>query len=448
MLLRCSQYRGIIYNIIEIGRDSVKKIAGQVLAIIVAVCSWMIFVIIMGAIAAMIWPGDQATVPIVYALFLLIVPVCLSVYCGKKFKRAYERKHGNPSPPKNIVCGKGESQSDISSIFENREKIIQYTENGNPYWIEKPLTREEYELKRNAKADFWERKFDLQSVAGIEKIPKSATRDHPCIGIKTVTGQIEYYLSMKAAQYEKSGNEEMALACYKKSNELMAVSEIQYSQNSYTKYPRYLRKLRRFEDARREEEKIHEMFPDNSKVQGGKQEYAKKRNSDINKSLKMLGGDLVHASYVGSCCAQCAKYRERVYSFNGKDKRFPKLPDWLKNETHNCGITIYPFVYGASQFYRFENGKQVKTDPISYSNRPFIDDRTKEEIDNYEKRQIRNEQKNRQKRASEDYDWLWENLPGICPKSLYAYNKIRYAKEEKFEMIKKEAKKHGRTLEE
>lgn len=92
--MRYSQYRGIIYNIIEIGRDGVKKVSGWILTIIVAVCSWIIFVMIMGVIAAMIWPGDQATVPIVYALFLLIVPVCLSVYCGSKFKRAYDRKHG------------------------------------------------------------------------------------------------------------------------------------------------------------------------------------------------------------------------------------------------------------------------------------------------------------------------------------------------------------------
>lgn len=61
---------------------------------------------------------------------------------------------------------------------------------------------------------------------------------------------------LKAEQYEMAGQVELALACYRKSNELMPLNGVSsYPKERYMRLPRYLRKLRRFDEARAEEEK-------------------------------------------------------------------------------------------------------------------------------------------------------------------------------------------------
>lgn len=75
-----------------------KKIIGWICTFLVVVCSWVPIFILMAIIAGLIWPGEETTVPILYALALLIVPVWLSIYCGIKFKKSYDKKHGNISP--------------------------------------------------------------------------------------------------------------------------------------------------------------------------------------------------------------------------------------------------------------------------------------------------------------------------------------------------------------
>lgn len=46
------------------------------------------------------------------------------------------------------------------------------------------------------------------------------------------------------------------------------------------------------------------------------------------------------------CCSECAKYRFRIYNISGRDKRFPKLPDYIKNYSWHCGLLLYPFSLG------------------------------------------------------------------------------------------------------
>lgn len=120
-----------------------------------------------------------------------------------------------------------------------------------------------------------------------------------------------------------------------------------------------------------------------------------------NTSLKdiLLNCELVQASDHNATCEICSIYQNRVYSVNGKDKRFPKLPkEFIEYGGFHpgCRHTLYPFFYfeGCVLYdYVLDEStgeyKQVRFDAIEYSNRPFIDSRTNEQIklyENYKKR--------------------------------------------------------------
>ena len=91
-----------------------------------------------------------------------------------------------------------------------------------------------------------------------------------------------------------------------------------------------------------------------------------------------LKTNLVVASYYFCCDSETAKYRGRVFCIDGKDKRFPKLTD----DVLNCKLSFSAFIYGISIF----EVHTTKADPIKFSNRPFVDDRTKTEKETYEKK--------------------------------------------------------------
>ena len=95
---------------------------------------------------------------------------------------------------------------------------------------------------------------------------------------------------------------------------------------------------------------------------------------EIVAECKYVGTDLVELVNSGPCCEKCAKYRRRIYSISGKDKRFPKFP--ADYEPHGC-MSAYPYIDGV-----MEPSFDAK-DIVRYSNRPFVDDRTEEEIKRY-----------------------------------------------------------------
>ncbi len=124
--------------------------------------------------------------------------------------------------------------------------------------------------------------------------------------------------------------------------------------------------------------------------------------------------DLVEASYEYNCSELASCYRGRIFSKTGLDNRFPKLPD----DFSNSHLQLYPFTYGVS----IARGCGGEGNEIAYSNRPFIDNRTSEEItiyqDKYNKRLLKQQNEN-------DYYWLLENLPELAPKSLGGYSRMK-----------------------
>ncbi|WP_050697558.1 structural protein [Anaeromassilibacillus senegalensis] len=335
----------------------------------------------------------------------------------------------------------------LFGFFKKRRAEKTMTYGGTTFQAPEPISNEEYQHKRQKEIDFLERKYDLSTVEGIMAIPVPKRKEQPTRGIPSVTGKIEYYLMIKGGQYEKDGQVELALACYRKANQLMPMSSTIYSYESYVRLPRYLRKLRRFEEARIEEAEIDALFGEKKHQVIEEQGWLERRNRKLFFDMRELGTDLVEATYIRCCCAECAQYRERVYSLSGQDRRFPKLPDALLYGNHDCGILLFPFIDGVSSM-QTRDGKDLHGQRIiKYSNRPFIDDRTPDELRDME--EIRQKQTDDaiRERSRTDYNWLWEFMPELCPKSFSAYRRMQKAQTENFKKIVIEAKKHGRNIE-
>lgn len=149
---------------------------------------------------------------------------------------------------------------------------------------------------------------------------------------------------------------------------------------------------------------------------------------------------LIIMSYASACSAEEAKYRGRVFSLDGQDKRYPYLSD----EVLRCNLACHPFIHGVTSTYDCY-GK--KYDPIKFSNRPFIDDRTSEERYNYDR--LMQDKKKKDDSLSEylknkkDYEWICKNLPELAPKTQRGYTRMRNNGSEKFLAIQERAKNMG-----
>ncbi len=145
--------------------------------------------------------------------------------------------------------------------------------------------------------------------------------------------------------------------------------------------------------------------------------------------------DLVEVSKNNRICGECAKYQGRIYSLSGKDKRYPKFPEYLQvTKGAHCGLQIYPFDE------EFSRAVYVEGDPIQTSNRPFVDDRTPEQVelyDNYIKEQQRKEN------ARLEYEQIVEKLPDIAPKSLGGYSKMKNNKSANYLKLVEKAAEAG-----
>ena len=152
-----------------------------------------------------------------------------------------------------------------------------------------------------------------------------------------------------------------------------------------------------------------------------------------------LETDLVEMSEHHPTCGECAKYQGRVYSLSGKSKKFPKIPQIIIEEGHickECRHAFYPYLDG----YSLPNREDI----VAYSNSPFVDNRTPEEIAEYDARQKKIHDK---KRDEEEYKRICEKLPETAPKSLGGYRRMKNAKSANYLKLVEECKKLGIKIE-
>lgn len=154
----------------------------------------------------------------------------------------------------------------------------------------------------------------------------------------------------------------------------------------------------------------------------------------IVRSANQLDTDLVEMSEHYCTCGECAKYQGRVYSLSGKSRKFPKIPQVVidKGYIHkDCRHEFYPFIDGISTPNYHKN-------IVSYSNSPFTDNRSSEEITEYETEQKKINDKIRDEK---EYRKICEKLPTLAPKSLGGYRKMKISKSKNYLKLVEECKK-------
>lgn len=160
-------------------------------------------------------------------------------------------------------------------------------------------------------------------------------------------------------------------------------------------------------------------------------------NAKQKKLAKKFGTDLVEAEYFKGCCSECAKYRGRWFSISGKDKRFPKMP-----VDYGCtciGLEFFPVIEGISEPTHCPKSRNI----IEYSNRPFVDDRSKKEkeihqhdLDSAVFEEIKDNDK-------ADYEKLMQLIPNEMPKSFSAYRRMKISETDNFFKIAERASDLG-----
>lgn len=143
-----------------------------------------------------------------------------------------------------------------------------------------------------------------------------------------------------------------------------------------------------------------------------------------------LDTDYASSRDTGCCCGKCAPYKNRIYSISGKDRRVPKLPDFfldISNWEH-CGVCLTT----ANEFMLEVN----RDDLITRSNRPFVDDRTPEQRENYQNYLAEKQAEAEKAQDKEDYTELSALYPESVPKTFGAYRRLRNSNPQKFEEIR------------
>ena len=279
------------------------------------------------------------------------------------------------------------------------------------------------------------RMHDFNSVEGIRNIliPKYAR----IVGMISPVNNIEYILHRRATRHKKSNRMDLAIECLRKANEIMPYSNFQWTANDYLHLVYYLDEAGFTDEASREREKLQSKHPDVLKSMSA---CINEGNKNRIQQLSSLEYDLVQMTTHYPTCEKCAIMQGRVFSISGNDKRFPPLSIAYEEGTHSvhkgCKHCIAPWIENAY-------GRTAVFDMIEFSNRPFVDPRSQEEIALYEKQQYESLV------ADTDYDnynRLCELLPKETPKSYGSYRRVKNANTANYQKLVNEAKEIGMDI--
>ena len=285
--------------------------------------------------------------------------------------------------------------------------------------------------------------YDLNSVQGIKSIPVKPFKYDPKDGKSYAYYNIEYVLQRKATEHKKNGRLDLAIECLRKANEIMPLSDMTYPIDDYLRLAKYLRLDKQFDEAH----KVEEMYTNGNSVAEKILDINNFNLKQIDMAKKM-NTDLVKVECYCYHCAECSAYGNRVYSITGKDKRFPQLPDYVKNNVNHCFMTIYPFTYGINYLRDpYTNKSMSDSDVIEYSNRPFTDSRPQKWIDGYNHLLELNHKKEvdafNSKQAQQEYEQIVIKLPDIAPKSQGGYLRMKKSGSDNYKKLKYAAETAG-----
>jgi hypothetical protein len=159
-------------------------------------------------------------------------------------------------------------------------------------------------------------------------------------------------------------------------------------------------------------------------------------NRGVLTQMESLGLDLVKMSSHATTCKLCSTLQGRVYSISGKDTRFPPLNKAYRgiyaNVHPNCRHVISPYIA------KLKSEEELNKD-IEFSNRSFnIDERTKQQIDGYNKEQAENAKRNADRHQYERYKIV---LGDKAPKSLAGFRRMKKLNSKTYQELVSEYKK-------
>lgn len=194
------------------------------------------------------------------------------------------------------------------------------------------------------------------------------------------TTDLSYILKMQACSEKRDS---FVVPMILKVFNLMKASPINWLRRDYMQLVEQLWKSGKIIQADELEKTVNKRFGifDNYQI------YKHKFKSTL-KTAEEMGTDLLVSSSHTDTCEECSILQNRIYSISGKSKKYPALPKQVfkyGNFHQGCRHSFYPFIDGVSIFTIQKDGSLINVDPVEYSNRPYIDTRTAEEIERYKK---------------------------------------------------------------
>ena len=339
--------------------------------------------------------------------------------------------------------------------FLKRNSLTSYFKNGLLYKVKPDIgdlyeNRGEYYNTRFVVLNG--EKYDLENEKDIRSLPIPVF-DIFCGTDLGVTGNLVYILRMKASHLYEDGEIELALILLRKATDMMPHSKVMWSKKDYLRLSNWLFKIGRITEGQEEAQRIECLY---SRITQNNKRIVENK---MNKLADDLGTDLFEASYFFNCCDECTKYRGRWYSRSGKDKRFPRKPSiW------NCtcpGLSYHPVIYGISK-PMVNSFLNREVDIIKYSNRPFMIERTEQEIQMKQKEIQHKKEEERlhleykhyldrlnefESKHREEYNLLTKLIPDDAPKSLGGYTKMKLSNSKNFQKLTAKAKGIGLQIE-
>ncbi len=244
-----------------------------------------------------------------------------------------------------------------------------------------------------------------------------------------VTGYLEYVLRMHSGWLWNNGDYALSNVCLGKACQLMLYSTIGWQRKDYYRIVNQNIELGHFKKANEWKEWIEKYTPNPM------DQITSNYHSAIS-SCSYLETDLVEVGDLGGICSTCAKYRNRIYSISGKTRKFPRFP---KNFHFECGLLVSPFIDGVSE----PTFKCISY--VLHSWRPFRDDRTAQEIENYKKRlELMSGWSEPEPNLNHIiYYWFKPKFPNDFPKSLSGFSRMRNSNSENYQRLIKKIEQAG-----
>lgn len=355
---------------------------------------------------------------------------------------------------------KASAQSTTKEIVNSYAKALKQIADSP---LPEPISNDEYQKIRDFEVEWLESHYDFNSIEGINSIPISKDLKRP--PTSGVTGEVYYYLRHKAYQHENEGNINLALACLRKSNELLWISKYAGTDKECYALVKMLARAGYIDEAHKEKAAI------DRRLSGYSAAIDRTMVQKVISEAAYFKTDLVIMSSHGSACTECAKYQGRVYSLSGRSKLFPKVPDFFYSTgtAHSgCGHTFSAYIHGVNDpmlDYTLSvhplKDKRYGANIVVFSNRPFVDDRTEEYLaeaaivqqrkaqehdmqSNYHDHMIEIEAQRGQE--ARDFKWLQENIPTKCPKSLSGFRRMKTQNTKNYQALKQLAADLGREI--